>query len=272
MRRTGVALFALMPLVAAGSGSADADPAGHKPPSRRDEMDLSKIKPDLVLLHDGRGHYLATAPFAGGEWTFYGDGKVFHQLRVYSFSSDQGAGNSSRRFWSPISTDADLILKGGNSWEVHCSDRVTPVVAVGDAERAEILGRATFKRPFWTRQSHALARDDRGVYYYVDKLRDDRSATEREKDPNPPRGYRLHVGKKGRMKLQRLSDAVDDSKGLVLSTRKADLSIDFEAKKVVWTVGRRRTELTFLPTDQNPLLIYRDLGLYKRLGVPCDDM
>jgi hypothetical protein len=135
-----------------------------------------------------------------------------------------------------------------------------------------MLGRARFERPFWKRQAHALARDERGSYYYVDKIRDDRPSTERERDPNPPRGYRLYVGRKGRMKEQKLTDAVDDSKGIVLSVKGGDLSFDFDARTAVYATDRTRSQLVYLPIEDNTMLVYRDLGLYQKLGIPCDDM
>jgi hypothetical protein len=276
MRPSGAVLLTAV-AVAALPAAARADRGGPGRSSSRaaqeaDEVDVARLKPDMVVLHDGHGHYLALLAMREMDMTFYGDGRIFHQLRVYSSSSDGGAGTSSRRFWSPIATQADIILGAGGSWSVHCSDRVTPMVSLGPKETEGVLARARFLGPFWKRKAHALARDDRGIYHYVDMIRDDRPANERARDPNPPRGYRLHVGRRGRMKEQRLTDAVEDSKGLVLSTRRADLALDFGAKTAVLSTGRTRTQLSYLPVEDNTLLIYRDLGLYRKLGVPCDDM
>ena len=267
MRPSGAVLVGLAALVA-WPAAARADRPGRAP----DEVDVTKVKPDLAVLHDGHGHYLALLPMRDMDMTFYGDGKVFHQLRVASRSSNGEAGTSSRRFWSPISTAADIVLGAGGKWTVHCSDRVTPMVPLGPVETRKMLAGARFARPFWKRQAHALARDERGSYYYVDKIRDDRPMTERERDPNPPRGYRLYVGRKGRMKEQKLTDAVDDSKGVVLSIKGGDLSFDFDGRTAVYATDRAKNQLVYLPVEDNTMLIYRDLGLYQKLGVPCDDM
>ena len=269
MRASGAVLLAGALLVAL--------PAGAQPVARSarsaDEIDVSKLKPDMVVLQDGHGHYLALLAMREMSMTFYGDGRTFHQLRIFNSYSDGSAGTSSRRFWSPISTDADIILDAGSRWSVHCSDRVTPLVPLDPEQTREMLASARFKKPFWKRQAQTLARDERGIYYYVDRIRDDRPAAERERDPNPPRAYRLHIGRKGRMKEQRLTDAVDDSKGLVLSTRAGDLAIDLDGKSAVFSSGKRAgKKLVYLPVEDNAMLIYRDLGLYQKLGIPCDDM
>jgi hypothetical protein len=268
------ALVTVSTAAGADQGSPPAVRTGPATPAARapDEVDVSKVKPDLVVLHDGNGHYLALLAMREMDLTFYGDGRTFHQLRIRGSSRDTAAGRSSRRFWSPISTDADIILGPGGKWTVQCSDRTTPMVPLAAGDTREMLGRARFMKPFWKRQALVLARDDRGSYYYVDKIRDDRSAHERERDPNPPRGYRLYIGRKGRMAEQRLSDAVEDSKGMVLSMKKADLTIDFDSSTATYSSGKRKDKLVFLPVEDNTMLIYRDLGLYQKLGVPCDDM
>jgi hypothetical protein len=271
MRPSGAILLAAAALAAPRAAAAEPGGAGSR--SRvPDEVDVARLKPDMSVLHDGHGHYVALLPLRDMEMTFYGDGRTFHQLRVYTSSADAGAGQSSRRFWSPISTDADIVLEAGGKWSVRCSDRVTPMVALGPRETRDVMARARFLKPFWKRQAHVLARDDRGSYHYVDRMRDDRPASERERDPNPPRGYRLFIGRKGRMKEQHLVDAVDDSKGLVLSLKSGDLAVDFDARTAVFSSDRTKTPLVFLPVEDNAMLIYRDLGLYRKLGIPCDDM
>ncbi|HKE16923.1 MAG TPA: hypothetical protein VKB80_18750 [Kofleriaceae bacterium] len=277
MRGSGAALFGAAVALLAAEAIAAADPpaiaTGKRPVQRLpDEVDITRVKPDMVVLHDGHGHYLALVALREMDMTFYGDGRTFNQLRVLSTFSDSKVGNSMRRFWSPISTDADIILDTGGNWTVRCSDRTTPMVPLAAAQKGEVLSAARFLRPFWKRQALGLARDDRGVYYYVDMIRDDRGPMERASDANPPRGYRLYVGRKGRMKEQRLTDAVEDSGGLVLSTRGGDLSIQTEAKAAVFSTGKRQRPLVYLPLEDNLLLIYRDLGLYGKLGVPCDDL
>src|SRR5690606_12243662 len=85
-------------------------------------------------------------------------------------------------------------------------------------------------------------------------------------------GFRLFVGRKGRLKEQRLTDSTLDSKGVVLSTKGGHLTVDHASGRMVWSAKRGKEELVFLPPSDNALVIYRDLGLYGRLGIPCDVM
>jgi len=278
MRGSGAVLLCASVAFLAAEAAATAQPPAIATPGKRpqrlpDEVDVDRVKPDMLVLHDGHGHYLALVALREMAMTFYGDGRTFHQLRVTTSFAAAKVGNSSRRFWSPISTDADIILDTGGKWTVRCSDRTTPMVPLDPEQNREMLAGARFMKPFWKRQAHALARDERGTYYYVDMVRDDRPPMERADDPNPVRGYRLYVGRKGRMKEQRLTDTVDDSKGLVLSTRAGDLAIETGLRSALFTAGRGKPRsLVYLPVEDNLLLIYRDLGLYKKLGIPCDDM
>src|SRR5690606_22915432 len=215
---------AFLSLVALAALAARPGPAaGDRSRAPRHEVDVEAALSQMVVLTDGRKHYVALVPLGDADLTFYGDGKTFHQLRVYGSSKDTGAGTESRRFWAPVSTRGGDLEHRGGRWTVRCSDRVTPLVQVSEKETRAILARAVFKKPFWKRQAYALGRTDAGVYYYVDKLRDDNRTVD---DPNPATGFRLFVGRKGRLKEQRLTDSTLDSKGVVLSTKGGHLTVD----------------------------------------------
>jgi hypothetical protein len=263
-----VPLLCLAAAALAGAAAARAD--SRKPPPT-DELDLEAVKPRLVFVHDGRGHYLALVPFDPDAGVFYGDGKTFYQQRVFSYSHDQSAGRASVSFWAPTSAPrgGEMYLEGG-TWKVRCSDRHTPMLKLGEEESGKLLARAVFKKPMWKRQALTLGRDDDGTYYYVDRIRDDRPSSEQWDDPHPPTGFRLFVGRKGKLREQKLTDSTVDSKGLVLTTRRGRLVVDDGNKRVVWSRGKKREALVYLPVEDNTLLIYRDLGLYGKLGIPCD--
>ena len=263
MRGRGAFLAIAAALLAALPARADKAASRH-------EVELGAELSRITLLTDGRGHYVALVPFGPTELTFYGDRKQLHQLRVFSSGKDPGRGTESRRFWAPVSSGrgADLEHAEGK-WTVRCSDRFTPLVPVSEADSRTILARVTFKKPLWKREAAAFGRDDTGVYYYVDRLRVDRF---NPNDPTPPTGFRLFVGRKGKLKQQKLTDSVVDSRGVVLSTRAGHLTVDYKDARMVWSTRRGTTALSYLPVEDNALLIYRDLGLYGRLGIPCDDM
>lgn len=257
---------ALVLALVVGGATARAD---SKKPA--DEVDLQAIRSRLVFLHDGRGHYIALVPFDSDAPVFYGDGKTFYLQRVFSYSHDHGEGRASLSFWAPTSVPrgGEISLASG-AWTVRCSDRKTPMSRLDEIETGKLLERAVFKKVMWKRQAHALSRDDTGTYYYVDRLRDDRPSAEQWDDPHPPTGFRLFVGRKGKLREQKITDSAVDSKGIVLASRSGRLSIDESAKKVVWSKGKKRRELIHLEIEDNALLIYRDLGLYGKLGIPCD--
>lgn len=260
----------LLVLVVASAPPAAADPAKKKP---ADEVDIAPFRSRLVFLHDGRGHYVALVPSESDVPMFYGDGKTFHQQRVFGYSHDTAAGTESRRFWAPTSVPrgGDIELAAG-TWTVRCSDRTTPMVKLDEIQTGKLLAGASFRRPLWKRQAAALGRDDLGVYYYVDRIRDERPSGEQWTDPHPPTGFRLFIGRKGKLREQKIVDTTVDSQGLVLATRKGSLAVDEGGKRMIWSRGKKREALVYLAVEDNPLLIYRDLGLYGKLGIPCDAM
>jgi hypothetical protein len=239
----------------------------------QDEVDVQGFKAEMILLHDGRNHYVALVPYKS-EALFYGDGKTFYQQRVFSSSSDKGESKESRSFWAPTSPPraAGDISTADGKWTIQCADRKTPMAVVNEAETRKLLAKAVFKKPFWKRAGAALGRDDDGVYYFVDKIRDDRSRSEQWEDPHPPTGFRLFVGRKGKLKAQTIIDTAIDSKGMVLTMKKSSLSVDESNKRMVLSKGSKREELIYLGVEDNMLLVYRDLGIYGKLGVPCDTM
>lgn len=257
--------------VAAGGAAARAEAPKKKPAA--DEVDIQAVKSRMVFLHDGRGHYMAVVPFDDDAPVFYGDGKTFYLQRVWAYSHDLAAGRQSLSYWAPTSLPrgGELSLEE-NRWTVRCSDHHTPMVKLDETETAKLLARAVFKKWLWKRQAAALGRDDDGTYYYVDRIRDDRPSSESWADPHPPTGFRLFIGRKGKLREQAVTDTSIDSKGLVLISKNGNLVVDDSSKRLVWTKGKKREELVYLPIDENAMLIYRDLGLYGRLGIPCDDL
>lgn len=115
------------------------------------------------------------------------------------------------------------------------------------------------------REPHALLRDDRGTYYYVDRGR----AEGQEKN------FRLYVGLKGAMVLQKMTNVVSDSAGEIFSTKSGDLRLLIDREKSSeWIQKKKRTPLRFLDVQENLHLIYAELSVYsgQRLGNPCDDL
>lgn len=250
-------------------------------PGRADEIapyDVSAVKDALRLLTDGKGHYVALVPLARClkdadrdrdakvSAVFYGDGAVFHHLRSPGGGASCGEQSFDVLFWEPRVVhrgEARLELRGGQ-YLVRCGDRQTELRLVAAAESRARVAAAKFFTARWPRTAYALARDDQGTYYYVDVLADRQRG----------RDFRLYVGPRGSLKLQRMKNIVSDSEGDIFSTDRGELRLVLSRDEAAWIRGRKRTKLLPVPVDRNVRFIYAELGPYvgERLGTPCDDL
>ena len=90
------------------------------------------------------------------------------------------------------------------------------------------------------REPHALLRDDRGVYYFVDRGRTE----------GAEKNFRLWVGPKGAMVLQKMTNVVSDSAGDIVSTKfrgaaaahrsREELGVDFTEEAAAAALPRPR--------------------------------
>jgi hypothetical protein len=245
---------------APAAGKAAAPGAGPEP------VDVSAVKDKLKVLTDGKKHYVALVPFDSSyTHVYYGDGKSFHGQRVRGGQS-QGTESYSFNFWEPRvkrSYQADVSLKDGK-YTVQCEERITEMKPLPDDEAAKLIAGATFTKPLWQYRAYALARDERGTYYYVDRRR----------EPEGSMDFRLYAGPRGQMKRLQMTNVVSDSGGDIFSTRSGELRLILDRNESLWLKGGKRTKLTAVPVEDNAVLIYTDLGAYmgQRLGTPCDDL
>jgi hypothetical protein len=260
MRRP--ALFAAALLVAMPATTAAA------PAKNPDKVDISPIKAELKVLSDGRGHFIVVKNAIGAvsdNELFYGDGKTFYAQRVFGGGGDGSTGNRNMSYWDPRSRPrnaGELELKDG-VWTVTCDQRDTALTEVKGAEAIKLIDKATFYKTKWKRQAYALARDDMGVYYYVDRIRDEFGG----------KGFDLYVGPRGNMVKQKMINIVSDSMGDIFATSKGDLRLILDRSEANWVKGKKRTALTYVPPTDNVYMIYAELGVYnERLGTPCDDL
>jgi hypothetical protein len=245
------------------AASAKAPPAAPAPPT----VDVSAFKDKLEILHDGKRHYVALVPFEEGGWkhVFYGDGKSFYLLRII------GTGSTGREafdltFWEPrvkARYQASLELKNGK-YEALCDTRKTELQPLPRDEADKLIAGAKFYEALWRFRAFALARDDKGTYYFVD----------RQREPEDSLNFRLYSGQRGSLKPLKMVNVVSDSEGQIFSTKAGDLRLVLDRKEAAWVKGKSRTTLTPLPIEDNAQLIYTDLGAYtgQRLGTPCDDL
>ena len=261
--RLAIALVAV-----AGAGSAAlAGPRADKPKP----IDAKSVMDKLQVFHDELGN-IYVVPKAGAfsfddaqQWVFYGDRKTLYQQRVIGASED--GGNMEFSVWAPRAKGmrvGSLEVDNGKL-TLHCrpesDEGIRPLTELQADEARTLFQHATFLPPLWQRQAHLLARDDDGVYYYVDVLREEFGG----------KGYRVFVGQKGAMKQIVMTNIVSDSAGEIFITKSGQLKL-IEGAKMFWIKGGKKTELTTLPIEDNVYLIYRDLGIYGSLGAVCDDL
>ena len=254
-----------MPLLAGEKKSSDTVGASQ---DKRDEnaIDISDVKDKLMILHDGKQHYIAVIPF-GDAYThlYYGDGRRFYALRVQG-GSRSGDEQWDRGFWEPRVNAGWKATVGfaKQKYSVQCGERATELSPISADEQSKMLASASFSKPLWTHKAYALSRDDKGNYYYVDRLR----------EPENNKSFRLFAGPRGNLKLLKMTNVVSDSQGDIFSTKKGELRLILDRKRSTWIAGKSQTELTNVPVEDNHILIYTDLGVYagQRLGTPCDDL
>ncbi|HEY5938260.1 MAG TPA: hypothetical protein VIU61_26595 [Kofleriaceae bacterium] len=231
-------------------------------------VDIKPYRDQLLVFKDSAGYTYVIKP-GSDPVVFYGNGKELYSQIVVGRSADGDA-------WS-ISTFAPRVAetrpgeirrKKDGSLSKNCDgkDDYGLTQVTGDKAKA-VLDKSAFLSPVLIRRAHFLARDDRGVYYYVDKLSRDHGG----------KGFRVFVGKKGAMKQLPLTDVASDSAGDIFSTKSGDLRLvaDHGSEKTppaLWIKGEKRTELLRLDLDINSPLIFRGLGIYKFLGTLCDNL
>lgn len=248
-----------------------------------DPLDISTWKANARALTDGKGHFIvydAERPYGT---MFYGDQKKLTQLRIYS-GGRTGKESWSASLWEPRIPHLDgnyvavEMKDSGKAYTAICGKRTTALTELNPDDTAKLIAGASFVPPTWDRQPERLLRDDRGNYYLVDRLRTN--------DRLDRRDFRLFVGPRGKMKQVPLKDIVDDSEGMIFSTKSGELrlvfgNVDHADDKPMkddfrWIEGKKSQSLTDVPLDApvNARLIYMDLGPYlgARLGTPCDDL
>lgn len=260
----------IVALLLAVAGTATAQPrAPARPGDKPRPIDVKAVADKLEVFRDDEGNYYVSprrGAFADGadQWVFFGDGKTMYQQRIIGYGADDKGYDWS--VWSPrvkginqASFDARSVKPS-----VQCTRGDTkPLKPLVVDEAKALFARATFLPPLWQRQAHFLARDDEGHYFFVDRFREELGG----------KGYRVFSGQKGAMKELAMTNVVSDSAGEIYATKSGDLRIvtDGTSGKAYWKKGKDRNDLIVLELLPNRYLIYRELGIYGRLGVLCDD-
>ena len=233
----------------------------------KDTIDITAIRDEITFLHDGKGHYVAVrAKPKGDRKLFYGDGTTFYEQRTMGKSVDLSKPNPqySWTYWSPrtVKGKAYLDLRD-KTWVIGCDKRKTTMTELPAAETKKLLTKAMFRKQLWKRKAHTLARDDRGTYYYVDRLYD----YDQGKD------FRVFTGKPGNLKKRKMTNIVNDSRGAIFETRSGKLRLLLDQGQAQWIRRGKKRTLRMVPVKRNLRMIYTDLGVYEGpIGTPCDHL
>jgi hypothetical protein len=276
-----VKVAALWLTLSGAAVAAEAPPWG-KAQNLGERMILEKT----AVCTDGKSHYVVVAPSDKQlKQLYYGDGKTFVRVplppwvltgdnffepRFLAQTKNSNFRGLDMRLFASVDLDADK-----KTCSVSCGERKTDLqILDADAKKA-VLGPASYEPPVQKRAPHRLARDNNGRYFYVDK----------GNTPETEKSFRLFVGPKGAMKLQKMTNAVADTEGEIFTTKSGSLRYVTDRKNPpTWIQGSKKTTLTVVPIEavdektgepiNNYQLIYNELGVYlgEKLGNPCDDL
>jgi hypothetical protein len=235
------------------------------------EFDFKPYRDKAMVLADTEGGVYVVA-FEPDTKVFYGTAKTLYDQVIEGGKSRNGDAWGVTT-WAPrleFPFMAEIRRSKDGDYAAVCQDKVTHKLTLLTGDKAlAVLDKAAFLTTPYIRRAHMLARDDGGVYYYVDVLAKVYGG----------KGYRVFVGKKGAMKELPLTDVATDTAGDVFSTKTGDLRLvriesDGATQKstAVWIRGEKRKELVSLDTYMNAPVIHRDLGIYKITGVMCGDI
>jgi len=281
MPRTSAALALLVLAAAPALALADEAPPYGKGETLGERTTLEKT----ALCTDGKSHYVVITPHERQSWQlYYGDGKKFFHVplppwvlpgdnffepRFFAKTKNSSFRGLDMRLFATVDYDA-----AKKTCAVSCGERTTNLTLVdADAKKTMLLGAAYEPTPH-KRAAHRLARDNTGRYFYVDK----------GNTPETEKSFRLFVGPKGRMKLQKMTNVVADSEGEIFTTKSGSLRyVTDRAAPPIWIEHGKKTTLTVVPIEgtddrgaptNNYQLIYNELGVYlgEKLGNPCDDL
>jgi TolB-like protein len=225
----------------------------------------------LQLFTDGKGGYVAaqkTDALHGP--VFWGDA-----TRLYALSR-LGGGSSggetwSFNFWDPRTNggQAGSVEHGEAKTSYWCKDKEFVLTPVPEGQAKVFFSKAKLLAGRWRRSIVALARDDEGSYFLVDRPGEQRDSTD----------LRLYVGPKGKLGAVAVTGVDRDGDADFLQTAQGRLKLphaseeDKDKPKAEWIVSGNKRQLTLLNTWTSAPLIYGALGAYDRpveLGTPCD--
>jgi hypothetical protein len=234
-------------------------------------VDIKDLKAKALVLTDPQGGTYVI--FRGDESkVFFGpNAKTLYEQAIVGSGSD-GEGGWEFSTWAPRVANGShlgsLDHKKDGTTKKSCGEKDEQVLTELSGDRAKaIVDKAAFMSSGVIHVPHLLARDDSGVYYYVDRIAKAYGG----------KGYRVFVGKKGAMKQLPLTDVARDTAGEVYATKSGDVRFvidgsDTKKDTAFWIKGEKKSPLSILDVDANSRIIWGELGVYSFLGTPCDEL
>jgi hypothetical protein len=232
-------------------------------------VDVKAIKDKLLLFEDTQGGIYLVVPGSDARVFFTSNGKQAYEQIIVTKGTNGDAWSLGT--WAPrISGTAPATVqrKDDGTFERWCGNEGQMALKPVPADRAKlVIGKLQFLSSAITRRAHLFARDDAGVYYYVDEVAKAYGG----------QGYRVFVGKKGAMKQLPLTDVARDTAGEVYATKSGDVRFvidgsDTKKDTAFWIKGEKKSPLSILDVDANSRIIWGELGVYSFLGTPCDEL
>lgn len=233
------------------------------------QIALSNTK---VCADEKNGRYIVFAPEGGDHpGMLYGDGKTFRPVPHPDMMS--AGWFFDPRYFNPQNNDSfrGLDLRLHSYVEVEddaptctlmCGTHKTELALMPADKVSDFMSKIQVEPAPTLRVPHALARDQQGTYYYVD----------RSTEPGRERDFQLYVGKLGNLKRQSMKNVVADSEGEIFSSSAGDLRFVIGRDEALWIKGKSERKLRAVPIADNWQMIYNNLGVYFGLDManPCD--
>lgn len=188
---------------------------------------------------------------------YLGDG-WFYDPRQWAEGHNASFRGMDMRLHSRVEVDRD-----GGTCAVVCGERRSEWELLSTSDATALLEAAETAPPAFDRRPYALARDGRGVYFYVDTGNTEATA----------RDFRVYRGPRGNLERLQMRDVASDSGGEIFSTARGDLRLIVDQDEAQWIRGRRPQRLRKLNVEENLRMIFTELGVYLGLALelPCDD-
>lgn len=281
VRTAGLAALVGLAAAAAATGDRAAVAGPDRKARGEDAIDISAYRSELIVLTDDDGNFYVVRPRAVGRDpgpVFVGDGKTFYAQRVVGSGADDSAGTWSYSLWAPRVAgydDGGLWLAADKRYFLSCgSDKRVELRKLAAKDADKMLADAELLPALFDRVPHFLARDEDGVYYYVDIDRDPKMFEATTSDMHRyQHGHRVFVGKKGAMKAMPMTNVVSDREGEIYETKRGELRIvTSQDRTATWVRGRKKVPLKVLDITDNRYLVYRELGIYGFIGTVCEEL